>query len=82
MGGARETVVQVVREWFEQALIETVLGAQSLQGSSQWPLADVARLWDEEALTAAVLQRYHIDQNIKRSLGMKLGTLKVEKLAA
>lgn len=80
--GAHEAVVQVVHEWFEQALIETVLGAQALQGSSQWPLSDVAKLWDEEALTAAVLQRYHIDVSIKRTLGMKLGTLKVEKLAA
>lgn len=82
VAGARETVVQVVREWFEQALIETVLGAQALQGSSQWPLSDVAKLWDEEALTAAVLQRYHIDMSIKRTLGMKLGTLRPEKLAA
>jgi hypothetical protein len=80
--GARETVVHAVREWFEQALIETVLGAQSLQGSSQWPISDVAKLWEEESLTAAVLQRYHIDVNVKRTLGMKLGTLKVDKIAA
>lgn len=80
--GAHDTVVQVVHEWFEQALIETVLGAQALQGSSQWPLSDVAKLWDEEALTAAVLQRYHIDINVKRVLGMKLGPLRVEKMAA
>lgn len=80
--GASETVVQVVREWFEQALIETVLGAQALQGSSQWPLSDVASLWDEQALTAAVMQRYHIDVSIKRTLGTKLGPLRTEKLAA
>jgi hypothetical protein len=80
--GAKETVISTVREWFEQALIETVLGAQALQGSSQWPLSDVAKLWDEESLTAAVLQRYHIDVNVKRTLGMRLGTLKVEKIAA
>jgi hypothetical protein len=82
VAGSRDTIVQVVREWFEQALIETVLGAQALQGSSQWPLSDVAKLWDEESLTAAVLQRYHIDVNVKRTLGMKLGTLRVEKVAA
>jgi len=79
---ARETITQVVHEWFEQALIETVLGAQALQGSSQWDLSDVAKLWDEESLTAAVLRRYHIDVNVKRSLGMKLGTLKTGKIAA
>jgi hypothetical protein len=32
-------------------------------------------------LTAAVLQRYHVDVNVKRALGAKLGSLK-EKAAA
>jgi len=29
-----------------------------------------------EALTAAVMQRYHIDNSIKRVLGARLGLLK------
>jgi hypothetical protein len=33
-------------------------------------------LWSEEALTAAVLPRWHIDQSIKRQLGHRLGSLK------
>ncbi len=37
---------------------------------------DVQRLWSEEALTAAVLPRYHVDIAVKRALGAKLGTLK------
>jgi hypothetical protein len=79
--GARDVVTQTAREWFEQALVETVIGAQSLQGSPHWALDDIARLWDEEALTAAVLQRYHVDVNVKRSLGTRLGSLK-EKVVA
>ena len=32
-------------------------------------------MWTEEALTAAVLPRYHIDISVKRALGSKLGKL-------
>jgi hypothetical protein len=74
--GARETVQDVVREWFEQQLIETVLGVQSLRDARQWSVQDVDKTWSEEALTAAVMPRYHIDIAVKRALGAKLGTLK------
>jgi len=37
---------------------------------------ELSSLWSEEALTAVVLPRWHIDQSIKRSLGQKLGSLK------
>jgi hypothetical protein len=74
--GARSTVEDTVHEWFEQALIETVLGVQALKGSQEWSVEDIARAWSEEALTAAVMQRYHIDNSIKRVLGAKLGSLK------
>jgi hypothetical protein len=66
----------VVQEWFEQAFVETVLGAQALQGSPQRTLEDIGRLWSEEGLTAAVLQRYHAEVNVRRSLGTRLGSLK------
>ena len=36
--------------------------------------------WPEEALTAAVMLRYHVDFAVKRALGSKLGALK-EKAA-
>lgn len=78
--GAGDVIESTVHEWFEQALVETVLGAQALQGSPHWTMEDIARLWSEESLTAAVLQRYHIDVNVRRSLGTKLGSLK-EKVA-
>jgi hypothetical protein len=38
--------------------------------------------WSEEALTAAVMPRYHTDEAIKRSLGAKLGTLKIAATAS
>jgi hypothetical protein len=74
--GAREVVKDVVQEWFEQQLIEAVLGAQALRDVRQWTFDEIQKLWSEEALTAAVLPRYHVDIAIKRALGAKLGTLK------
>jgi hypothetical protein len=71
-----DVIVGVVQEWFEQALIETVIGAQQLQGDRRWSSDDIERVLSEEALTAAVMQRYHVANAIKRSLGSKLGTLR------
>jgi hypothetical protein len=84
VSGARETVQDVVREWFEQQLIETVMGVQALRDARQWSVQDVDKTWGEEALTAAVMPRYHIDIAVKRALGAKLGTLKekTEKMTA
>lgn len=77
-----ETVVEmVVKEWFQQQLVETVLGALALRKSGNWSEQEVEELWSEAALTSAVLPRYHIDERIKRSLGSKLGTLKERELA-
>jgi hypothetical protein len=76
VSGAREVIKDVVQEWFEQQLIEAVMGAHALRDARQWTLDDVQRLWSEEALTAAVLPRYHVDIAVKRALGAKLGTLK------
>jgi len=74
--GAKSVVESVVREWFEQQLVETIMGSLALRGSSQWTMQDLERLWGEEALTAAVLPRYHVDINVKRTLGSKIGSLK------
>ena len=73
---AREAVQDVVREWFEQQLIETVMGVQALRDARQWSVQDVEKTWSEEALTAAAMPRYHVDIAVKRALGAKLGTLK------
>ncbi|MFZ6005453.1 MAG: ATP-binding protein [Actinomycetota bacterium] len=74
--GARRDIVDVCREWFEQSLIETVLGVQSLKDSREWTVEDIGKSLAEEALTAAVMPRYHIDVAVKRALGAKLGSLR------
>lgn len=74
--GVSATVNEVVREWFEQSLVEVVLSANALRGSQYWPDDTMDELLSEEGLTAAVLPRYHIEYSIKRSLGSKLGAIK------
>lgn len=69
-----ESVVEdVVHSWFEQALIETVIGVQQLKGSKEWGADVLKRALSEETLTATVLQRYHIHIACRRELGAKLG---------
>lgn len=75
-GGPGGTIEQVVREWFEQQLIEAVMSAHALRNGGKWSTEEVCKLWDETALTAAVLPRYHIDASIKRTLGQRLVPLK------
>ena len=74
--GARHAIEEIVREWFEQQLIEAILGAQSLRSGPMWTVEDLSKVWSEEALTAAVLPRYHVDLAIKRAVGSKLGSVK------
>ncbi len=68
-----EIVTDVVHQWFEQALIETVIGVQQLKGSKEWPPNDIERALSSEALTSALMQRYHVYIACKRELGAKLG---------
>lgn len=74
--GARNDITDVCREWFEQTLVETILGVQALKDGREWTTEDIAKSLSEEALTSAVMPRYHIDVAVKRALGAKLGTLK------
>ncbi len=71
----RKTVEEVVHTWFEQALVETVMGVQALQGSKEWSRQQISTALSEEGLTAAVMQRYHVNNSVKRELGAKLGKL-------
>ena len=80
-GGVHPVAEDAVREWFEQALIESVIGVQSLRGSQEWSIEDIAKSLSQEGLTTAVMQRYHVDNSIRRALGSKLGSLK-ERTAA
>ena len=74
--GVREAADDAVREWFEQALVEAVLGVLALKDSQRWTSEDISAGLSEEALTAAVMPRYHIDVAVKRTLGAKLGSLR------
>ncbi len=51
------------------------MSALALKQGGKWSMEEIKMLWSEESLTAAVLPRYHIDVNIKRALGQKLGKL-------
>jgi hypothetical protein len=79
---AEPVIESVVKEWFQQQLVEAVLGALALRRSGNWSEQEAEELWSEAALTSAVLPRYHIDERIKRSLGSKLGTLKDKEASA
>ena len=68
-------VQEAVRSWFEQALVETVIGVQALKDAKEWNVEDVEKALSEEALTAAVMPRYHVHNAVKRELGSKLGKL-------
>lgn len=73
-GASIENVVEdVVHAWFEQALIEAVIGIQQLKGSKEWGTDTVENALSEEALTTAVMQRYHVHIACRRELGAKLG---------
>ncbi len=71
-----KAIADVVHEWFEQALVEIVLGCQSLQGEQRWSPDDIDRALSDEALTAGVMQRYHVANAVKRTLGSKMGSLR------
>jgi hypothetical protein len=79
--GAAELATESVRAWFEQALVETVLGVRALKDSKEWSLADIHSALSEEALTSAVMQRYHVLLAVKRELASKLGRAKPARRA-
>jgi hypothetical protein len=66
-------IKDTVEEWFEQQLIEAVLGVQNLQGSPAWDTQTLEKAMSPEALTTAVMPRYNTYRMITRSLGARLG---------
>jgi hypothetical protein len=77
---AKAIITEVAREWFQQTLTEVIYSVDYLRGDKQWSDQDVAAVLCPEALTAAVLPRYHIEMSVRRALGSKLGSVK-EKAA-
>lgn len=74
--GLRDIVKDSVHDWYEQALVETVIGVQALKGSREWNLKQIDAALSEEALTSVVMQRYHPYNSVKRELGTKIAPLK------
>lgn len=72
--GSEITVRDVVQEWFEQQLVEVIVGVRSLQKSGRWSSPELDALWSETALTAAVLPRWHVDTSIRRILSHRFGS--------
>jgi hypothetical protein len=72
--GIFELARDAVRGWFEQALVESVMGVQGLVNSKEWSQADIDSALSPEALTATVMQRYHVHFAVKRELGSRLGS--------
>jgi len=75
--GIQDAVEEIVHQWFEQALIETVIGIQQLKGSKEWGPEEIERALSSEALTSAVMQRYHVYVACRRELGAKFGKFTV-----
>jgi hypothetical protein len=69
----QSTVEEVVHQWFEQALVETVIGVQQMRGSKEWGPEEILRALSPEGLTSAVMQRYHVYIACRRDLGAKFG---------
>jgi hypothetical protein len=71
----RDAVEEIVHQWFEQALVETVIGVQQLRGSKEWGPEEIERALSSEALTSSVMQRYHVYIACRRELGARFGKL-------
>ena len=66
---SEELVRTHVHSWFEQALIEIVIGVQALSGSKYWSRKDIEDALSEKALSAAMMQKYHLFIAVKRDIG-------------
>jgi hypothetical protein len=74
--GLRDIIADSVHDWYEQALVETVIGVQALKGSREWSIKQIEAALSDEALTSVVMQRYHPYNSVKRELGTKIASLK------
>ena len=73
--GAKATITDTVHEWFEQQLVEAVMGIRAIEGSKLWDSDQILAALSEEALTTAAIPRYHTWASVKRELGRKLVSL-------
>jgi len=56
----QKLIRDTVHSWYEQALVESVLGMRALRYGKEWSDRDIEKALSSESLTAVVMQRYHI----------------------
>lgn len=78
---AREIITEEMRQWFEQQLREVIYSVEAFKGEKEWDADQLDQLIAPEALTAAVLPRYHVEVQVKRALGAKLGAKPRDRVA-
>jgi hypothetical protein len=71
--GAESIIRNEVHEVFEQQLVEVVAGALAFRNRPQWSPEEFKKAISEEALTAACMCRYHLINQIRRSIANRLG---------
>lgn len=71
----REVAREVMRGWYEQYLIEAVLGIQSLANDHHWGQTDVEKALSEEALTSVVMLKHGVYESASREVKSRLGPL-------
>jgi len=79
-GAPGEEVADVAKEWFEQQLIEAVLGVRSLKGSPQWDTTTLDAALSPEAFTTAVMPRYNMIKQVTRALGARFGAAAAQSI--
>lgn len=76
VAGAARTIEDITAGWWQQALEETIVGVLALRGSQWWDERSTSDALSEVTLTAAAMQRYHLDAALKRELAQRLGSVK------
>lgn len=69
---AEALITKIVRCWFKQSLVESVIGAKQNLRTKLWSREDVLRATNEEALSSCAWQRYHVLMSVKREYGSQI----------
>lgn len=68
-------ITKTAREWFEQKLIETVIGIRMLENGGSWTPASLSAALDPRSLTAAFISdTFHTRAAIRQNLVKQLGS--------
>jgi hypothetical protein len=62
----RGLIKEIARLEYETVLTETVMSMLSLEGGKDWSKEEVKAALNEEALTTAVMSRFHIYQSVRK----------------